>query len=242
MLRAVFIYFLTSLFILLLGVPLLIYSAISGNTDTLYRVGVYCAGLLVRMAGVRVEVSGRKNIPTGRAAVFMLNHQSTADPPAIAHCLPPVLFLAKKEVFRIPVLGRAMRLRGFIPVDRSDRSRAIEAVQQAARALRSGKSFLVFPEGTRSRDGRLQPFKKGTFIMAIEAGAPIVPISLSGASRVMRKGEWTMRRGVIRVTFHEPVETEVGDLERVMAKVREAIIQGLTDEERPLNEAASRDD
>lgn len=234
MLRATYVSLAAFILIFGLGIPLLLYSAISGDTDVIYSVGAFCSGLVLRIAGVRLEVTGREKIPAGRAVVFMANHQSNADPPALAACLPPVLFLAKKEAFRIPVLGRAMRMRGFIPVDRKNRERAAEAIDRAAEALRGGKSFLVFPEGTRSPDGRLRPFRKGVFRMALKAGAPIVPVSLSGATRIMRKGHWAMYSGIIRITLQEPVRTDnrrVEDREEVMEGVRRAILLGLEDEE-----------
>jgi 1-acyl-sn-glycerol-3-phosphate acyltransferase len=234
MLRALYVSLAAFTMIFVLGIPLLLYAAITGNTDVLYRVGVYCAGLVLRIAGVRLEVRGREKIPLGRAVVFMSNHQSNADPPALAASLPPVLFLAKKEAFRIPILGRAMRLRGFVPVDRKNRERAARAIDEAAEALRRGQSFLVFPEGTRSPDGRLQPLRKGVFVMALRASAPIVPVSLSGAAQIMRKGEWAMHPGLIRITLQDPVWTanrSLDDRDQVMEEVRQAILRGLEKEE-----------
>ena len=230
MLRALYVSLAAFTLIFLLGIPLLLYAAITGNTDVLYRVGAYCAGLVLRVGGVRLEVHGLEKIPAGRAVLFMANHQSNADPPALAATLPPVLFLAKKEAFRIPVLGRAMRMRGFVPVDRKNRERATRAIDEAAEVLRSGKSFLVYPEGTRSPDGRLQQFRKGVFVMALKAGAPIVPVSLSGATRIMRKGEWAMHPGPIRITLQDPVRTDnrsLDDRDQVMEEVRHAILRGL---------------
>lgn len=224
---------------------MLAYAAISGDTDALYRAGRFCAGVALRLAGIRLAVWGTEKIPPGRAVVFMPNHQSNADGPAIFVCLPPVLVLAKREFFRVPVLGWAMRLRGFIPVDRKNRERAIQAVDEAAEALRAGHSFLIFPEGTRSQDGRLQPFKKGGFIMALKAGAPIVPVSISGGRGIMRKGEPAIHPGCIRITFHDPVATEGCQPEergRVMKAVRQAMLSGLTAEEWPLEQQpAGRD-
>lgn len=243
MLRAVFVALVSLFFVFLLGTPLVAYAAITGNTDPLYRVSRYCCGVVLRLAGVRLEVSGRERIPSRRAVVFMPNHESNADAPAIFVCLPPVLALGKKEFFRVPILGRAMRIRGFIPVDRKNRERAIEAVEAAVGALRAGNSFLVFPEGTRSPDGRLQAFKKGPFIMALKAGAPIVPISISGGRRIMRKGKAAVHPGRIRITFHEPVLTEnrsLEDREQVMEEVRRAILSGLREEEWPLEQVPSR--
>jgi 1-acyl-sn-glycerol-3-phosphate acyltransferase len=234
MIRAMYVSLAAFTLIFLLGPPLLLYAAITGNTDVLYRVGALCAGLVLRIAGVRLEVRGKEKIPVGRAVLFMANHQSNADPPALAASLPPVLFVAKKEAFRIPVLGRAMRMRGFIPVDRKNRERAARAIDLAAEALRGGRSFLVFPEGTRSPDGRLQPFRNGVFVMALKAGTPIVPVSLSGGSRIMRKGEWAMHSGIMRITLQDPVRTDnrsLNDREQVMEEVRRAILQGLDEEE-----------
>jgi 1-acyl-sn-glycerol-3-phosphate acyltransferase len=234
MLRALYVSLAAFTMIFVLGIPLLLYAALSRNTDVLYGVGVYCAGLVLRIAGVRLEVRGREKVPVGRAVVFMANHQSNADPPALAATLPPVLFLAKKEAFRIPILGRAMRLRGFVSVDRKNRERAARAIDEAAGALRNGKSFLVYPEGTRSPDGRLQPLRKGVFVMALKAGAPIVPVSVSGATHIMRKGEWAVHSGLIRITLQDPVQTEnrsLDDRDQVMEEVRRAILQGLEKEE-----------
>ncbi|HEV2176830.1 MAG TPA: lysophospholipid acyltransferase family protein [Terriglobia bacterium] len=238
MLRATLLTVFSLLCVFFLGAPCLVYAVLSGNTDPLYEVGRISSKAVLWLAGVRTEVHGREKIPAGRAVVFMPNHQSNWDPPGIFVLLPPVLVMGKKEFFRVPVLGRAMRLRGFIPVDRTNRERAIAAVEAASQALRAGHSFLAFPEGTRSRDGRLQTFKKGVFVMAIKAGAPIVPVSISGSYRVMRKGEFAIHPGVVRVTFHDPVPTagrSVEERRQLIEQVREAIISGLSEEERPLD-------
>jgi 1-acyl-sn-glycerol-3-phosphate acyltransferase len=144
--------------------------------------------------------------------------------------------MAKQEFFRVPVLGTAMRLRGFIPIDRKNRERAIAAVEEAVEALKAGYSFLAFPEGTRSPDGRLQIFKKGLFVVAIKAGAPIVPVSASGARKVMPKGKFAIYPGRVRITIHDPIPTaglEVNDRQKVIDLTRQAIISGLEPEEWP---------
>src|SRR5205814_8386122 len=126
--------------------------------------------------------------------------------------------------------------------DRENRQRALEAVEQVAKSLRAGNSFLVFPEGTRSPDGRLQRFKKGVFVMAIKAGAPIVPVSVSGSRKIMPKGEFAIHPGVMRITFHDPVPTEgctVQDRARIMDAVRRAILSGLAPEEWPVEAVTS---
>ena len=232
MARGIFLGLVSLLLVLLLGTPLLIYAVLSGNTDPLYHAGVYCAGVVMRLGGIRVQVRGPDMIPAGQAVVYMANHESNADAPALFPCLPPVLVLVKKEVFRIPVLGRAMRLRGFIPVDRRRRERAVQAVEEAVQSLRRGNSFVVFPEGTRSPDGRLQPFKKGGFIMALKAAAPIVPVSISGGRTIMRKGDWAIHRGTMRVSIHRPIPTIDRRLEDgIIKEVRVAILEGLTEDE-----------
>jgi 1-acyl-sn-glycerol-3-phosphate acyltransferase len=240
MIRALVVTLFTFSLIFIAGTPLFIIALFTRNTDTLYRVGRWTARIALRLAGVQLEVHGLEKIPARSALVFMPNHQSNCDPPAVFVILPTVLVLAKMEFFRIPVLGRAMRMRGFVPVDRKKREKAIEAVEQATRSLQAGHSFLVFPEGTRSSDGRLQPLKKGVFVMAIKAQATIVPISVSGSKRIMPKGKLLISPGLVRITIHDPVPTEgctLDDREQIMERVRQAILSGLTEEERPLRAA-----
>lgn len=239
MIRAFLVTLVTMFYVLILGLPMLIYAVLTGNTDPLYATGTRGARMAVWLAGVRLEIHGLDKIPPHRAVVFMANHQSNCDPPAVVGVLPPVLVIAKKEFFRIPILGRAVRMRGFIPVDRKNREQALVAIEKGVLALKAGKSFLVYPEGTRSPDGRLQSFKKGVFLMAIQAGAPIVPISVSGGNKIMPKGEFVIRPGWVRITFHEPVPTEgfsVADRQVIIERVRQAILAGLEKDEWPLGQ------
>jgi len=237
MFRTLLVYAFVILYVLIVGPSLLLASAITGNTKTLYAASLLGAQMAFRLGGVKVVVTGREKIPAGRAVVFMPNHQSNCDPPALAANLPPLLFMAKKEFFHVPILGSGMRRLGFIPVDRANREQAFAAVDQAIAALKAGHSFLVFPEGTRSRTGRLQPFKKGVFFMAIKAGAPIVPVSVSGGGRIMRKGDFRIHPGQVRITLHEPITTDgctPADRAGVMMQVRRAIASGLSPDERPI--------
>jgi 1-acyl-sn-glycerol-3-phosphate acyltransferase len=237
MVRTLLVYAVVVLYLLILAPPLLLWSAITGNTDALYSVGLFGAKTALWMAGVIITVIGSENIPAGEAVVYMPNHQSNCDPPAVAAILPPVLVMAKKEFFRVPILGTGMRMRGFIPVDRTHRERAYAAVEEAVAALKTGHSFLVFPEGTRSRTGRLQPFKRGVFVMAIEAGVPIVPISVSGANRIMRPSDFRIHPGPVRITIHDRIPTagcSLEDRSRIAARVRQAVMEGLSAEEQPL--------
>ena len=146
MVRTLLVYIVVILFLLVMGPLLLLLSVLTGNTDALYSVGLFGAKTALYLAGVKITVSGRENIQAGKTVVFMPNHQSNCDPPAVAAILPPVLIMAKKEFFRVPILGTGMRMRGFVPVDRSNRERAFAAVDQAVSALRAGKSFLRFPQ------------------------------------------------------------------------------------------------
>jgi 1-acyl-sn-glycerol-3-phosphate acyltransferase len=237
MLRAVLVTLIICVYVLILGPPLLIYSALSGNSDPIYNAGKFGARMGLWLAGVRLEVKGLGRIPRGRPVVFMANHQSNCDPPALLPILPTVVVMVKKEFFRVPIIGSGMVARGFIPVDRRNREQAFEAVEKGVEALKAGKSFLVYPEGTRSPDGRLQSFKKGVFVMALKAGAPIVPISVSRSNKIMPKGKFVMRPGVVRVTIHEAVATEgftIEDREKIIERVRQAILAGLEKDEWPI--------
>ncbi len=236
MLRAFLVTFITFAYVLVFGPPVLIYGLLCGNSDPIYRTGVRGARMALWLAGVQLEVQGRDRIPRGRPAVFMANHQSNCDPAALLAVLPNVLVLVKKEFFRVPIMGTAMRLVGFIRVDRKNREQALEAVERGVLALEAGKSFLVYPEGTRSPDGRLQRFKKGVFVMAVKAGAPIVPISVSGSNKIMPKGKFVMRPGRVRITFQDSVATEgltIEDRDIIIERVRQAILTGLAKDEWP---------
>jgi 1-acyl-sn-glycerol-3-phosphate acyltransferase len=242
MIRAIFVAVITFAYILIVGTPFLIYTLLTGNTDPIYNLGISGAKLAVWLSGVHKEVHGLEKIPKHGAVIYMPNHQSNCDPPAVISVLPPVLVMAKKEFFQIPVLGIAMRRRGFIPIDRRNRERAIAAVDQAVRALKAGYSFLAFPEGTRSPDGRLQTFKKGLFVMAIKGGASIVPVSVSGGRKVMPKDKFAIYPGSVRITFHDAISTvglEVADRQKVINQTRQAILTGLDPEEWPAEPAGA---
>jgi 1-acyl-sn-glycerol-3-phosphate acyltransferase len=239
MIRAFLVTLITFAYILVVGPPVLIYAAIVRNGAPVYRVGKLGARMAVWLAGVRLEIHGLDQIPRHRPAVFMANHQSNCDPPALLAVLPPMLVMVKKEFFRVPILGRGMLACGFIPVDRRNREQALEAVEKGVQALKAGKPFLVYPEGTRSPDGRLQRFKKGVFVMAIKAGAPIVPISVSGSNKIMPKGKFVIRPGAVRITFHETVATEgstIEDRQMIIERVRKAILAGLEKDEWPVEQ------
>jgi 1-acyl-sn-glycerol-3-phosphate acyltransferase len=172
-------------------------------------------------------VSGREHIPPARAVVFCSNHQSNVDPPVLFQALHRRLhILYKAELSKLPVLGKVLQIGGFIPVPRENRDEAFRAIERAADSIRSGNSFLIFPEGTRSRTDELLPFKKGGFVMALSAQAPIVPVAVSGGRASMRKGSWVVRPVSVDVRIGEPVETAgmtADDRDRLIAIIRERI-------------------
>jgi 1-acyl-sn-glycerol-3-phosphate acyltransferase len=160
------------------------------------------------VSGVRVRVVGAERMDPAASVICMSNHQSNFDIPVLLGYLPvPFRWLAKAELFKIPVFGRAMRGAGYIPIDRSDRPAAIESLRQAAAAIRGGVSVVIFPEGTRSPDGTLKPFKKGGFVMAIEAGVPIVPVAVRGTFDIMPKNRLLIRPRDVTLTIGAPIVT-----------------------------------
>ncbi len=164
---------------------------------------VWCR-ILLGAAGIRVRVRDPHRLSTG-GVVFVANHQSNLDILVLGHILPHnVLWLAKRELFRIPVFGQAIRAVGYLPVDRGDSERARASVDEAARRVRSGEPVILFPEGTRSRDGRLLAFKLGFVHLATASGAPVVPLVIRGTARLWPKGRWAPRPGTVEVVVLEP--------------------------------------
>ena len=221
----------------LLVMPLFIlWTLLTGSADLMYEVAMKTVRASLRIAKIKVRVEGLENIPPG-VCIFAANHISNVDPVAFVPAIPRrVSVLLKTELFRIPILSTAMRLAKFVPVDRADKEAAVASVDVALGVLKEGLSLAVYPEGTRSPDGRLKPFKKGTFALAIEAGVPIVPVSISGAQHLMRKGEWTMRPGEIVVRFGPSVDASQYTMERrmeLLARVEELVAAGLPEDQQP---------
>ncbi len=243
MLRTLAVGLFLALYIALAGPPFILHCILTGNADLLYRVGVAGARFALRMAGVRIRREGLENIPPG-VCIFVANHSSNVDPPAVVAAIPRrVSLMGKREVWRIPIFSRALTLAKFVPVDRRNPHAARASSELAIRFLHEGVSFLIFPEGTRSPDGRLRPFKRGTFAIAIHAGVPVVPVSVCGAHKLMPKGEFGVRHGELTVRFHPPLDstTWVLRLRDVLAhRAHDVVASGLPDDQKPLAEPAHR--
>jgi 1-acyl-sn-glycerol-3-phosphate acyltransferase len=232
--KLVFVYLTLGSLAGIIGIP---YTLIVGDISLLYRVAMWITNAGVQAAGIRIEVVGLENIPAGRSCIFMSNHVSNLDPPVELPLLPGrCSVLLKKELMGIPILGRAMRMAKFVPVERGHRRDAAKAsVEAAADALRSGLHIVVYPEGTRSLDGKLSTFKKGPFFLAQETRAPIVPIALSGTQRMMRKGSYAIRPGLVRFQVLPVVEpSKYETREELMLAVRKAIADALPQEMKPV--------
>jgi 1-acyl-sn-glycerol-3-phosphate acyltransferase len=196
------------------------------------------------MVRVRVEVNGLERLDPKQTYIFTPNHQSLIEVPLwVAYLGRNIAYLGKKEVFKYPIFGFGIRLVGVVPVDRSNSPAAVESAKLATENIRRGKSYVVYPEGTRSSDGGLLPFKKGAFMMAIDAGVPVVPITISGATRIMPKGQIKIFPSTVRVTIHEPISTagySKANIAELMTRTRDKIFSALDEDEAELTGALGR--
>lgn len=215
----------------LIGFP---WTLISGDVSLLYRMFTWGAKTGVRLAGVRVETVGLDQIDRTRSYIFMTNHVSNLDPPIQIPRIPGrTSVMVKKELFKTPILGPAMRMGALVPVDRGNREAGIEAVIAAKAVVEQGLNMTIYVEGKRSFDGKLLPFKKGPFYLAMECGVPVVPMTIVGTHHAMPKGRFAIKPGLVKMIFHPPIEPkDFGTRECLMEKVRAVIESGLREEYR----------
>ena len=218
--------------LVLLLTPVILVCIIVGVRDPLIAVGLWAVRVSRRVLGIKVEVAGLEKFDPRQPHIFMPNHASFMDGPLVMMLIrgtPRVIL--KKSILRVPVLGLGMRHVGFVPVDRKGAAGGKKSIARAAALIRErGYSFLIFPEGTRSRDGGLHSFRRGGFFLALASGAPIVPVTIRGTFELMPKGQWYARRGKVAVAFHEPVAVAgltAENMGGLMETVRRAILSGM---------------
>jgi len=185
---------------------------------------------VIDLLDVRLTAHGAERVPPGRSYVYMSNHQSHLDIPMLYATLPSptIRMLGKKELFQIPIWGRGLRAAEFIEVDRTNHARAIRSIESAAKLVRDGVSIYLAPEGTRSRDGRIGPLKKGGFHLALGTGAPIVPVAIRGTIEILPRGAKVMQKGrEVSVTIGSPIAVEGRELDDLMAEVRNFLVQNV---------------
>jgi 1-acyl-sn-glycerol-3-phosphate acyltransferase len=240
-LRSVIAYLFVIAYVVIIGTPALLIGVATNTHRHLIVLGIACVRIAMAILGIRTVVIGDQYIQRDRAALYTVNHASNVEPPvifAVLRELTPRLKVVYKAVLRkLPILGRGFDAVGFVPIERENRERATQAIDQAARSVQAGNSLLMFPEGTRSRTGVLLPFKKGAFVLAIKAQAPVVPTAIFGAARAMRPGSPLIWPTTIRVHFGPPIETvglQIGDRDGLTERVRNEVA-------RLLDEATTAD-
>lgn len=216
---------------LLLGLPALLAALVDRTGRLPYRIGQAWARFILWTNGVRIRVEGLGSISRKVSYVFVSNHQSNLDGPAIGVSLPsPLRFVIKRSLLRIPIMGQAFKLGRMIAIDRSDGEKSIETINRAARELRGGISALFFGEGSRTRDGALRSFKKGASVFAIRAGLPLVPVTVMGGFRLLPPGALHIRGGVLRIVIGAAIPTKgltPDDADRLTETARKVIEENL---------------
>jgi 1-acyl-sn-glycerol-3-phosphate acyltransferase len=227
MIKAIFVWFCICSSALIVSLLCLATYPFDRQGRVIHRLAGFWSRVSLLACGVKVRLEGLERVPGGGPYIFMSNHQGSYDIFSLTAHLPfQFKWLAKKEIFSIPFLGWAMKTAGYISIDREGTRDTVEAMNKAARKIHDGMSVVIFPEGSRSPDGTIQPFKKGGFSLAVKSKVPIVPIALSGSREIMPRGRLVANSGVIRVRLDTPIETEncsAKDREMLMGKVKEAI-------------------
>ncbi len=222
---------LIALYTAILGSLAIVLSLLLPGVPVFIRVARVWSWLILRSSGIRLVVTRSPAYDPSRPSIYMSNHQSLFDVPSLTLAIRADLkFVTKRELLFIPIFGWSLWCAGFLFIDRKRRDRAVRSLARGSRKLRAGASILAFPEGTRSPTGELLPFKKGAFVLALEAGAPVVPVSISGGTSVLTKGSLRIRPGVVRIVIGAPIETagmNLDDRDRLMVLVRDRITAAL---------------
>ena len=214
---------------LVAGTLVIVLSFFVRSGNPLHKIARIWGKSILVVSRIKVSVKGLSNIDPSSPYIYMPNHQSNFDIPVLlGHLTVQFRWLAKMELFKIPIFGRAMRKAGYISIDRYHRESAFESLKVAANKIKSGVSVLIFPEGTRSRDGNIRPFKKGGFVMAIDSGVPIVPVVITGTRAIMPKGKFRVYPGHVSMVIHKPIGTSTytrETKEALMESVRRVICE-----------------
>jgi 1-acyl-sn-glycerol-3-phosphate acyltransferase len=228
-LRALFVIPFALLLTLLVSLATLFMTLVlNRDAASIQWLATWWASSICRAAGVAVAVEWAEKLDPGRPYIFAANHQSQFDIFVLQGFLGvDFRWLAKKELFAVPVWGPAMRRAGYIPIDRSRGRKALKSLAEAAEKIGAGTSVIIFPEGTRSRDGRLQEFKAGAMVLALKAGVPIVPVAIRGTHEILPKGRLLMKRGTVQVRVGRPIETDAAMAKHDLARIAQAAVAEL---------------
>lgn len=229
MIRALIVSVYYTVMVLAIGLVGIPWTLIRNDISWMYWRAMWAAYSGVRLVGVKVEAKGRENFDPRGTYIYMCNHVSNLDPPIVVPLIPRrTSVLIKRELLRIPILAQAMRMADFVEVDRKNRDAAIASVERARAVVEKGINITVFPEGTRSLDGKMLPFKKGPFHLAMETGTAVIPMSIYGSESLWPKKSFRILPGTVYLEFHAPIRTEdCKDREELMEKTRAAIAAGL---------------
>lgn len=238
MIRTAIVAVFLTLYTLVISPFLLFHAWITGNPDLLFRAGITGAHFIARVVGVKIKIEGREKIPPS-TCLFLANHTSFVDPIPIVWAIPRrVAILLKRSLLSIPIVGWGFRLAKFVPVDRSNARFGIASAELATERMKQGLSFLAYPEGTRSYDGRLLPFKKAIFAIAINARLPIVPVALIGAQKIAPKGSLRIRSGEVTIRFGDPIDAsayKITQRRELANRVRAAMAALLPPDQQPID-------
>jgi len=208
---------------------LIFVSFITSNGNITHQIARIWARWVLAFSNIKVTVKGLSNLNSARSFIFMPNHSSNFDIPVLQAYLPVQFrWLAKAELFKIPIFGHAMKRAGYISIDRSDRKSAIESLNKVAKIIKNGVSVIIFPEGTRSRTDDIQPFKKGGFVVAVDSGVSIIPVIIRGTGRIMPKNQISIKPGNVLIEILEPIESSAYTRKTkndLMKKVRHVILE-----------------